>query len=110
MIKKQEGSEDLQFPPTSDSSFAIPQMAHKSVVNFGLSWEYEITELLSYIGSFRTDYSHFDTEALNPNEDFVPLATTWDIYHFTSGVRYKGPRTDVTLGFNYGNGRDHLKQ
>ena len=110
MIKPKEGSQEIEFPPSSDPTFAIPRIGHKSIMNFGLAWEYEITDLLAYIGSFRTDFSHFDTEALNQNEDFVPLATTWDIYHFSSGVRYKGPRTDITLGFNYGNGRKNNYQ
>ena len=106
MIEEKNGSEDLQFPPSADPNFAIPQMAHKSLLNVGLTWEYEFKEVYSYIGSFRTDFSYFDTEVLNQNEDFVPIATTWDIYHFTSGIRYQGPRTALTLGFNLGLGQD----
>ena len=107
MIEANDNSEDLQFPPSADPNFAIPQMAHKSVINAGLTWEYEFKEVYSYIGSFRTDFSYFDDDALNKNEDFVPIATTWDIYHFTSGIRYTGPRTDLTLGFNLGLGQDN---
>ena len=106
MIEANDSSEDLQFPPSSDPNFAIPQMAHRSIINAGLTWEHEFKEVYSYIGSFRTDFSYFDTEALNRNVDFVPIATTWDIYHFTSGIRYQGPRTALTLGFNLGLGQD----
>ena len=67
MIEENDNSEDLQFPPSSDPSFAIPQMAHKSILNVGLSWEYDFKETYSYIGSFRTDFSYFDSEALNKN-------------------------------------------
>ncbi|MGI9548130.1 MAG: hypothetical protein ACR2MM_12880 [Flavobacteriaceae bacterium] len=111
MIKSKSNSQDLQFPPSSDPNFAIPVMAHKSIFNVGLSWGYELKESFSYIGSFRTDHSFFDQDAVNTSDDFTPIATTWDIYHFTSGIQYSGPRADLTLGFNYGHGRqDNYRQ
>ena len=111
LIKMKDNSEDLQFPPSSDPTYAIPVIAHKSILNVGISWEYEFKDTYSYIGSFRTDHSFFDQDAVNTSVDFTPIATTWDIYHFTSGIQYSGPRADLTLGFNYGQGRqDNYRQ
>ncbi|MEN8789319.1 MAG: hypothetical protein ABF295_07365 [Flavobacteriaceae bacterium] len=105
MIKEKNNSEDLQFPPSSDPNFAIPVLANRSVFNIGISWQAEVRENFDYYGSLRTDHSFFDQDVVNTSMDFTPIATTWDIYHFTSGIQYSGPRADLTLGFNYGHGR-----
>ncbi len=111
MIKEKKNSEDLQFPPSSDPNFAIPVLAHRSIFNIGVSWQAEVKDNFNYYGSFRTDYSFFDQDVVNTSEDFTPIATTWDIYHFTSGIQYSGPRADLTLGFNFGHGRqDNYQQ
>ena len=111
LIKEKNNSEDLQFPPSSDPNFAIPVLAHKSIFNIGVSWQAEVKDNFNYYGSFRTDHSFFDQSAVNTSVDFTPIATTWDIFHFTSGIQYSGPRADLVLGFNYGHGRqDNYQQ
>ena len=64
MIAKRSNSQDLQYPTGGSPEFAIPVMAHRSVVNYGFSVQYEIKEGISYIGSYRRDNNYFDNGVL----------------------------------------------
>ncbi len=63
----------------------------KSVVNFGLGVEQNITEKFSLTGSFATDYS-----ARSPGSDIS--VSSWDIYHITAGSRFYVKGFELTLG------------
>ena len=104
MVEKKENSSDFNTAFTFDPEFAIPQTASKAVVNFGLAVEYQLNEYLSYIGSVRTDFNHFDAAKLNRSEDFVPSMAFWDVYHVTSGVMASGDNLQLSIGINYGLG------
>jgi len=66
----------------------------KSVVNFGLGIEQNITEKFSLTGSFATDYS-----ARSPGSDIS--ISSWDIYHITAGSRFYVKGFELTLGVEH---------
>jgi hypothetical protein len=110
LIKENNKSEKMDYPITNDPGYAIPVMANKSVVNFGVSVVYNIKESLKYIGSFRTDLNFFDDKALNRNTDFVPNMSYLDIYHLTSGIVFSIKKANITFGMDYGYGRSENNQ
>lgn len=104
MVEKKEGSSDFNTVFTFNPQFAIPQMANKSVLNIGIAIEQKITEHLSYLGSFRTDFNYFDDSQLERFDDFVPYMAFWDMYHITSGFMLSGKSLRLSMGINYGLG------
>jgi hypothetical protein len=94
-------SEDLN----GDSHMAYTSHA-KPIVNAGVGIKQEISQLVTYMGGFRTDFSAtFDDSerALSsPNQmQKVPI----NKYHFTSGVAFNIKRIDVVAGVQYSFGR-----
>jgi hypothetical protein len=110
LIKENSDSTNMMFPSGSNANYAIPVMANKSIINFGVSVVYDIKESLSYIGSVRTDFSYADTENLNTNTDFVPYISDWDLYHVTSGFEFILKKASITFGADYAYGHSNNKQ
>jgi len=104
VIKAKENSYQYENSVGKDDGFALPNMANKSVLNLGIAVTYEISKKVVYGGSIRTDFNFFDEDKLDRQDNFVPNMTYWDIYHLTSGIMISGPRTELSIGLNYGLG------
>lgn len=77
--------------------FLKVKSAAKAVVNFSLGFEHKISDALFLYFSFRTDNSWFDS-SLSAYRGIKPEFTSWDIYHFTSGVSILKGRSTLSLG------------
>ncbi len=97
-------SQDFIRPPGSAPSgvdsrdFLSISDAAKSVLNFAIGIEQELTDRIDLITSFRTDYSY----ARPYSGDGIGLGITdWNMYHVTLGSTYHRERSDVSLGVVY---------
>ena len=100
--------EELQsFSENFDTtiSFAVPKMAHKPVLNFGIGLRQHISEDLDFLLGFRTDFNYFDPDALDQLTDFVPSIDYWDLYHVSTGVAWRINSIIFVVGTSYTFGR-----
>jgi hypothetical protein len=73
----------------------------KSVTNFGLGVEHDLTPHIQVFGSAITNFS------AHPNSSETNMASsTWDIYQFTCGSNFTLAGIEFTLGVEYGSGND----
>jgi hypothetical protein len=92
----------LSFP----SSQEIPNeysLSRKSVINFGLGANTDLSRYISLYGSFTVNRSYF-----NPGMVTLGTFSKYDIYHFTTGLSLKTKIVDLTLGFSYGFGNSGI--
>jgi hypothetical protein len=73
-----------------------------SVLNIGAGFEYKLSDKFTGYGSLTTDRS-----AAVPGTESRQFASTWDIYHVSSGAALRLRGVDLTLGARYSfGGRD----
>ncbi|MDG2280322.1 MAG: hypothetical protein P8L42_06795 [Flavicella sp.] len=104
MISKKDNSTDFNESFSDDPNYAIPYMASKQIVNFGVSIDHKLQNDLNFLFSFRTDFNHFDDSQLNRWKDYVPNMAFWDIYHMSAGLMTTTENFNISLGLNYGLG------
>jgi hypothetical protein len=97
--------EDL-FPNQTSDKYLRVVTASKSVFNAGVGFERDLTNKLTLSGSFRTDFSTFDS-ALNKEIGIKPHLASWDIYHLTGGITYSKGRSFISLGLSLSMGNDN---
>jgi hypothetical protein len=88
-----------------ESEFLSVLYAAKPVVNFAVGYEHNLSEKLSILTSFRSDFNALD-RGLTPDGEIVLESIYWDIYHITLGVSMRKGNTLTTIGFNYALGFD----
>jgi len=81
----------------TSSDFLNVETAMKSVTNVALGWEQNLKPTLSLMGSFRTDFSFYDSEPALGNQITTEF-TQWDIYHFAFGGVKKNDNSSLTIG------------
>jgi len=89
-----------------DPEFSNIYLANRSVLNAAIAMETKVSEKISVLAGFRTDFNYFDRNAFDLNSDFYPGISYWDIYHFTGGIVWRQDKFDLSLGGSYSLGRD----
>ncbi len=88
-----------------ETEFLSVVYAADPVVNFAVAYEHNVSDKLSILSSFRTDFNALDDD-LVPGDEIVMQSIYWDLYHLTLGVSMKKGNTLTTIGFNYALGFD----
>ncbi|MFC3880824.1 hypothetical protein ACFOSV_11580 [Algoriphagus namhaensis] len=78
-------------------NFLNVETAMRAVTNFALGYETRLNSGLKLLGSFRTDFSYYDSGP-TLGEQITTELTQWDIYHFTLGSVFEKDRSSLTLG------------
>ncbi len=95
-------AEDFVGQTTGDTISTDWTQRWRSITNWGLGIEYEISDGLDLYGAFFTDRSAIEQPVAEVN-----LATaSWDIYHVSAGAAIGIGSADLTLGFGLGFGSD----
>jgi hypothetical protein len=95
-------AEDFVGQTTGDTISIDWSQRWRSVVNWGLGIQHELSDRLSLYGAFFTDRS-----AIEQPIGEVNLATaSWDIYHVSVGTAIGIGSVDLTLGVGLGFGSD----
>jgi hypothetical protein len=85
-------------PALADRSSIRVTDEARSVVNFAVGIEQELSEGMSAYLSARTDKTYLP----NDRGADIPLGfSNWDLVHFTTGVRLQRDNSDFGLGFGY---------
>lgn len=91
-------------PQIGSDQFMNVRAAAKSVINVAMGYEYLLKENITLYFSARNDMSYFDND-LNDTQGIKPTVSTWDIYHFASGVTFKTVQSSLSLGLLYSTGK-----
>ncbi|WP_336515352.1 hypothetical protein [Pollutibacter soli] len=81
---------------TSDQYLRLKSGA-RSVFNVAVGYEYRFSETLSMLASFRTDMSYFDQD-VKESIGIKSEITTWNIFHFNTGVIISRGRSQLSIG------------
>jgi hypothetical protein len=73
----------------------------KSVVNFGVGYERQVSERFGVYGAFTTDFTFNNKHDAGTNS-----LSTWDIFHVTAGTSVMVGSTKLTMGAAYAFGSD----
>lgn len=85
-------------------NFLNVESAMRPVTNFALGYETQLASGLKLLGSFRSDFSYFDT-APTLGEQLVTELTQWDVFHLSLGTIIEKDRSSLTIGLIYSFGR-----
>lgn len=84
--------------------------AKDSVFNYAVAYEQRLSEKLTGILSFRTDFESFEEAALD-DSGLVLSNSRWDLFHATIGGIWKGEHSDIGAGVTWSFGdEDNLSQ
>ena len=83
----------------------------KSVLNFGLGAEFNVSPSLNIIGSFSSDFSAAEEsinlfDIINQSQEDINLLN--DLWHFALGANYRRPWGTIMLGASYANSRSNI--
>jgi len=99
------------FEELASDDFLTVYEAAKPVFNFAIGYEHDFSDHFGITAGFRTNFSSYDTEVRNnEHRNIQPQLTTWDIYYSTIGFTFKNDRNNLTLGLQFGYGKDSQKQ
>jgi long-subunit fatty acid transport protein len=97
-------AEDFVGQTTGDTISVRLTQRQRSVFNWGLGVDHDLTEKLRFFGAFTTDRSFIEDPL-----DVANLATaTWDIFHVSLGAEFAVQGIAITLGVaqSFGNEED----
>lgn len=72
----------------------------KSVTNFAIGYQKILNSNVSLMGSFRSDFSYFNSESLEQGQ-LTTEFSQWDIYHISIGTIINQERSSLTVGLVY---------
>jgi len=72
----------------------------KSVTNFAIGYQTKIKSKVSLMGSFRSDFSYFNSSSLKAQQLTTEISQ-WDIYHLSLGTIINQEKSSLTLGLVY---------
>lgn len=103
--------EELVSGDLGSEDFMNIETAMKPVTNFSLGYETRLKGGLKLMGSFRSDFSYFDS-APTLGEQIVTEITQWDIFHLSLGTVIEKEQSSLTLGFVYsfGSTDDYIQE
>ena len=93
------------FPNGTSDRFLSINIAKKAVFNVAAGIEYDATQKLQLITSFRTNFSAYDPSVKNA-EGINPYFTSWNLFHWVGGVAATMGNHELSLGLNLGFGAD----
>lgn len=82
----------------SDEKYYEVNEANRSVVNISIGMEHILSENLSLLLGFNTDFNYLDYSQVNRKRDFVPSNNTFNIYHVAGGVDWTMEKFNLNLG------------
>ncbi|MDN3204791.1 hypothetical protein [Algoriphagus sediminis] len=87
------------------------ETAMKPVTNVAIGYEGFIGQSFKLLGSFRTDFSYFDSSPVR-GEQIVTEITQWDIFHVSAGTVWEKERSSLTLGlvYSFGSTDDYIQE
>ncbi len=100
--------------PVNNVDFLRVKQTNKSVFNWAIGIEQQLTSLLSLTASYRSDYSYFERAGRQPSGLGSTVGATTnlnisriglDLHHLTLGATLRRERQDISLGFSWGLGR-----
>ena len=97
------------------TSKVVYRRASKALMNVAIGAERRLSSRLSVLGSFRTDFSHFeapDYSDLKPYEILKTIEIDQDLYHVTLGVMgfVQKVNLDLTFGIDYAYGSNNNEE
>lgn len=99
------------YEELASDDFLTVYQAAKPVFNVALDYDQDFSDHFGITAGFRTNFSYYDPAVkTNVRRNTQPQLTTWDIYYTTIGFTFKNDRNDLTLGVQFGSGRDNNKQ
>lgn len=83
----------------------------KSVLNFGLGAEFNVSPSLNILGSFSSDFSAAEEsinlfDIINQSQEDINLLN--DLWHFALGADYTRPWGTIIVGASYANSRSNI--
>lgn len=84
----------------TSSDFLNVETSMKSVTNFSLGMEHYVKPSLSFLGSFRSDFSYFDPDLVLGDQLRTEI-TQWDIFHLSFGAVKRNEQSNLTIGLTY---------
>jgi len=90
-------------PELGSDEFMNVRAAAKSVINVAIGYEYLLKENISLYFSARSDMSYYDND-LTDTRGIRTTISSWDIYHFASGVTFNRKQSSLSLGLLYSTG------
>jgi len=95
------------FEELASDDFLTVYEAAKPVFNVAVGYEHDFSDHFGITMGFRTNFSSYDPEVRNnERRNIQPQLTTWNIYYATLGFTFKNDRNDLTLGLQFGYGKD----
>ena len=88
----------------SSSDILAFRESSKSITNYAVAIDQEITPKLHILAGARTNYSSFEDN--NYMEGDQLSFSTWDLYHISFGATIKREKSDLSVGVNYAFGSD----
>ena len=102
-LPPETAAEEITIPP-DNPNFINMQAASVQLVNASIGLRQYISESLTLLAGFRTDFNYFDDQALDQEQAYYCIMSYWDIYHISGGVIWSFKDMQVTVGFDYGFG------
>jgi len=90
-------------PELGSDEFMNVKAAAKSVINVAIGYKYLLKENITLYLSARSDMSYYDDDLTN-TRGIRTAISSWDIYHFASGVTFNRRQSSLSLGLLYSTG------
>ena len=91
-------------PEIGSDEFMNVRAAAKPVFNVAIGYEYLLKKNISLYLSARNDMSYYDDDLTN-TRGIKTTISSWDIYHFASGVTFKTVQSSLSVGLLYSTGK-----
>ncbi len=82
----------------SDEKYSEVNEANRRIINFSIGMEHLLSEELSLLFGFNTDFNYLDYTQLDRKRDFVPSNNTFNIYHVSGGVDWSMEKFNLNIG------------
>ena len=87
-----------QILAPSDEKYWEVNEANRKVINLSVGYERLLSEDLSLLFGFNTDFNYLDYTQVDRKQDFVPSNNTFNIYHVSGGVDWTMEKFHLNLG------------
>jgi hypothetical protein len=85
--------------------------SRKMVVNLALGCSYSVSELLTLLGSVRTDVTYSDPDRDEEFDGTAPYTSSWNMYHLELGGAFRTKKANLRAGVlgSYGRTGDYVQ-
>ena len=105
--------EDENLPEFIDKhfeGFTNMIISQKALANVSFAVQHLFSEKFKLLTGFRTDFNPINKKEINVFVDSYPGQTYWNIYHLTAGVFWFIEKFELSLGVDFGTGRNKNSQ